>query len=1129
MRDALTNRLAAIRRKIQLERLIKGLALLAGAFVLGSILSTYVLARQNFSDEALFWIRLAGGGLILFLFFYYLFRPLARRPSERQVARFLEERHPGLNDTVSTAVEVGQPGSRVHPQIRNLIRKDARMRLDKHPQPRFYAPQTSMFSLLTALASLLLFSYLFMGGSDAYRYGMNKLFSGWFDQDQAPLYSIAVTPGNTTVGKRSDVEVGAELHGFDAEEVRLFVKYENQPQWEEALMRPSIGGTPFAFLLLDLRDRMDYYVEAEGIRSDTFQIEVAELPGIKSFAITLEFPRYTGLGNVTQEDQGDIRALIGTRARFDIQTDQPVQNGKIRLEKGGEVVLENAGPQQLTGLLEVKADDFYRIHLQDLQAFWSPASDEYIIEGLQDQPPNVFFTEPGRDRRVTNIEEVFTELEAEDDYGVAELSLRFSVNGDAEQEVKLDYPRGSSSLSSSHTFYLEEFDLKPGDFVSYYAEASDAVTSSTTDIYFFEVEPYDREYSQSQQGASMAGASGQQNLMLSKRQKEIIAATFNLEREKGRYSSADFEENSQTLALVQQRLQSEAHTILERIQRRGALAGDARAKKMAEHINQAIQHMEPAHQKLNKLKPQEALPDEQKSFRELLSAEAQFKEIQVSFAQNASAGGNSSPQELADMVDLELDKKKNQYETLQQNRQLNREQELDETLEKLKELARRQEQQAERQRRAGQSSSSGGGQAQEQMIEELEELARQLERLSRQERDRQLAQVGRELRQAARDLRQSSNQNSQEAQMRAQRALNRLQQAQNSLAGQRQNQLENNLQQLQNTAQGLVRRQEDVVKNVQDLEQRYQNGNGTVDRNFMQDLRKVLRDKSELQSDVQEMEGQLHQAARQMSSKQPGASRQLKQAGLDIRDQRIPEQMQEGSELLSRGWMDMARKREEGVSQELRSLSDKIQQAEQALGPGNQNNPEERLQRALNQTGKLVENLDSLKERAQQQASQQGQPSQSGRQASGANQPSPGSQQPGPVGEASNNTSQAGITQNTQGISPGQVGREWQHRIQEAEHIRELLGDNPELARDVNALAREMRLLDADRLLSDPEEILALKSKIIDGLRQLELEISRALNQDSGLRLRLVNQDEVPPEFRDKVEEYYRSLARRKP
>lgn len=72
-----------------------------------------------------------------------------------------------------------------------------------------------------------------------------------------------------------------------------------------------------------------------------------------------------------------------------------------------------------------------------------------------------------------------------------------------------------------------------------------------------------------------------------------------------------------------------------------------------------------------------------------------------------------------------------------------------------------------------------------------------------------------------------------------------------------------------------------------------------------------------------------------------------------------------------------------------------------------------------------------------------------------------------------------------------------------------------------------MKRLDAQRLFSDPEELARLRSQIIDGFRQLELEINRSLQEDARNVLRLVNRDEVPAEYRQRVEEYYRALSSR--
>ena len=1133
-------------------------------FLVGLLISTYFLSQNNFSDSALLWVRLLGIGGLLFLIGYYIFFPLWRSPSLRQVARFLEEQHPELEERLSTAVEMQNHDTQIHPEIRNLIVQDTQKQWRKVSSPRFYYPRASLTSVIALLSSLVVVCLLLFNGPEVFPYSLTKIFRGWYDESQLPLYSIAVTPGSVTVGKRADVQIRAQLLGFDSDQVQLVARYENEPQWEETTMRPDLHGEDFAFIFFDVRDRIEYYVMADGIQSEGYAIEVSEIPRVENIKITLLFPKYTGLPGVVQEEEGDIRALEGTEAKIVIQTDQPVKAGAIHLENEGQILLQKLGHQQLSGTLRIKGDDYYRIHLQDQEDFWNPASEEYVIEALQDQPPIVSFNKPGRDQRVTNIEEVFTEIKTEDDYGVSRVSLRFSINGESEQEAQLSYRKGSRSLSTSHTFYLEEYSLEPGDFVSYYAEAADSVTSSATDIYFFEVEPFDREYYQAQQGGGMQGGAGQ-DIQLSKRQKEIIAATFKLQRDRKNYPSSEFSENAQTLALVQQRLMGEAQTILERIERRGAAMADARFKKMSEHLGQAVKYMESAHQHLNQLTTKEALKAEQKSFRQLLRAEALFKEVQVSFSQS-QGGGSASAEDLADLVDLELDRTKNQYETLQQSRQANQEQALDEAMEKLKELARRQEQVAERRRRQSTQGSSQSSQSQQQLIEEAERLARQLERLSRQQQDPQLQNAARKLNQAMRDMRQSQNKgaNQQEAQMRAQQALERLKEAQNALSQQRRQQLTEGLEQLKEGSERLVREQKQVLEKIDEVDRRVKAKQ--VDSKFIKELRRTLREKSGLQEDLYQLESNLHQTARQLNSQHEKASRKLKQAALDVRDQRIPEKMQEGSELLSRGWTDMAKEREQGVMEDLEDLADKILQAESALESDDQSNPQDKLQQALNQVGSLVEDLESLQDRTgenqQQEKQTNGQESQNNSlQAQQGNNQSQGQQQdtrqnaqqsnqsgsqegtnqnsgqqpseqasqqgqdPSPGGSTEGAGSYSGARANNYGINPRQIRREWQERLSDAQELGELLNDNPDLTRSWTSLVRGMRQMDAARLFNDPQEVARLKSQIVDGFRQLELEINRALEEEFEHLLRVVNEDEIPPEFRERVEEYYRLLA----
>jgi hypothetical protein len=162
------------------------------------------------------------------------------------------------------------------------------------------------------------------------------------------------------------------------------------------------------------------------------------------------------------------------------------------------------------------------------------ASPQYTIDVLTDRAPTVSFARPGRDTSASAIEEVYVEASADDDYGVKNLELVYSVNGGRlRRSVPLfNGAKRLPAVSAGHTFYLEELGVKSGDSVSYYARATDNSVSgaqqASSDLYFVRVRPFDQKFRQAQSmGGGGGGGGGGQNQVdaLSEQQRQIISAT----------------------------------------------------------------------------------------------------------------------------------------------------------------------------------------------------------------------------------------------------------------------------------------------------------------------------------------------------------------------------------------------------------------------------------------------------------------------------------------------------------------------------------------------------------------------------------------------------------------------------
>ena len=384
-----------------------------------------------------------------------------------------------------------------------------------------------------AAATLAALLWLTVAGPGFIGYGSSLLWAGTPPGENRPFYDIRVQPGNQRVRRGGDQLVTAQLVGFQAGKVRLFARYESASKWEEVLMEPEPGASGYEFLFAAVPESVDYYVQAGAVRSQRYRLTVIDLPKVQRIQVRYHFPAWLGKEDAVENDGGDLRAVEGTEAEIEVLTDRPLDNGRLVLDDGTMIELRRETSNRARGTLRIEKDGLYHVAVAQPDAVIRLTGD-YFIEAQKETPPVVRIRRPGRDYRASPIEEVTVEVEAADDFGLREMSLRYSVNAGPEKTVKLLPRAGATEDDNQTVLYLEEAELAPGDLVSLYAVARDARSTSRTDMFFIEAQPFEREYSQSQRSASMGAGGNQDRNRISPRQKEIIAATWNVLRDRGR-------------------------------------------------------------------------------------------------------------------------------------------------------------------------------------------------------------------------------------------------------------------------------------------------------------------------------------------------------------------------------------------------------------------------------------------------------------------------------------------------------------------------------------------------------------------------------------------------------------------
>jgi hypothetical protein len=837
--------------------------------------------------------------------------------------------------------------------------------------------------------------------------------------------------------------------------------------------------------------------------------------------------------------------------------DRPLANGVLIFDDGTKLPLHSGENGLLLASVPIRKDGMYHIAAID-QGEDVRLSPDYFIEAQKDEPPTVRITRPARDARVNPIEEVTVAVEGQDDFGLQDLSLHYSVNGDAEKTVSLLKSKGLKTASGAMTIALEDFKLSPGDLVSLYATSRDAHSTARTDIFFVQAEPFERRYSQSQESGGMPGAGGDQDdNRISEREKEIIAATWNQIKDTSGDKNAAAE-NAGFLSGVQSKLRDQAHSLSDRMKARQLAGSSEEFKTFTADMDEAVKAMGPAADKLRGSQWQNALAPEQKALQHLLRAEAVMRDIKVAFGSRGAggAGANSGAErDLQSLFDLELDTEKNQYESGQSSASKDqRQREIDEALQKLEQLARRQQELAEQQRRNQQVSQQRW--QQEMLRREAEELQRKMEQLSRNQQgqqsgqpqsgqqqsgqsqsgqpqsgqtgqsssqggqmsSQQLQRAIQQLRQAQQDMRQSTSGQS-EADSR--RAAERLKEARDLLAGMRQQQAAGSMDDLARQAEDMANREQESNAKMRQAfgMPGKQQGKGVTP----QQTEEMAREKEQMANDYQRLESAIGNAILDSRASNRELSNKLREALGQVQQNEINNRLRLSAEFLRHGNGAVATMRDAVTTQALNSLRDQLREIQKSmgnapLGAGNGDKDRQALEEALAQTEQLRKEMERGM-RGQQPGQKPGQ--QPGEQPGESGDPQAGDGQPGQTGPRANGR-QYGLLPSLGPASgdDGDVLRNYRHTLRELEN-------NPQIGKDLRDTVQNLYSLNPNMSPGNPELMKRIESEMLTGVEQLELQLRRQLD-DQGGAVRSGSAEPVPQGYADAVAEYFRRLSKEK-
>ncbi|MBU6385499.1 MAG: hypothetical protein KGS49_06140 [Planctomycetes bacterium] len=1184
--------------RYQLENLAKRyrsqvfacLLILFWAILLGAIL---LRPSQNppgqtglFSIGFMAGLSLIGAGL-LFVWTRFGYRDLG------SIAHRIENRHPDLNQKLLTAIEPKKANESEF--LRNALIKETLLHAKRNPWMQM-VPGARLLSLWILqwllLLGVLVTPWILRGGpsnNPSLPVSKPQSLSDWI-----------IEPGNTQIEKGTDLIVSVRFPENFADPLHLITQSPSGESQRVTLQR-SFKDPIASATLRRVNESMQYRIESSNKNSDPFTVDVFEHPSVVQSDALIKSPAYANQEDKNIANTRRVSIVDGASVQWTLKLNKPVSSAEW-IDKNGQSIALTPTPEDPTTYLikDSPVDSMrYQLRLTDDQGRKEKASEEFVVKLIPNREPEVKLTSAS-DQRVSPIQEMVVGAKIKDDFGIHRAGVSVAIGESEPIDVDLT-PNADDQTKKTdlqHLIDLESMAAKADQLVTYHFWTEDLDRDGQprrvdSEIFFAEVRPFEEifregdpsatQQRQQQQQQQQQGSQGaQQAEELAELQKKIISGTWNLIRgQPGRKTEERIRELTDSIAVLldsQQQAIEQSEKLKESLQ-----SADAQ-----QDLLKVQSSMTDAISELNKVDPQtasvglrDAIKPMRAAYEGLLRLRAREHEVtqnqqQQSSSQRSQSASQSSRQQQIQQLQLEQDPSRYEEESQPIPEESQSEREMRQVMNRLDELARRQQDLNEQVRELDLALQAAENQQekrdlqdrldrlreeQQELVQDADEL---LERMNNPETRSQLEESRQQIENARQQMQQSEEQ-LRNAEPSA--ALNSGTRAQANVEQTREQLRKQSSEALQKDVQKLVDQAQKVVDTQSQLQQQLQErtgispnpSSGAIEPVQPPEARQdsLLRSQQELDQDegmqrrnldawkeqkkeYQDLMDRIKDTVEQAEGSEPLLAEQLYETYRQASQQPTDQRLDRIPMMIERGMDQPAVDEAQEVSKELQGLRDRIAESTKSvLG-----SEEESLRRALQELQKAnraIENemserrTDSQDGQPQDGQPQDGQP-QDGQPQDGQpqdGQPRDGQPRRGQQNRAGRSVleqledriaqSDGGARQLNSPLT-GEDYAQWTDRLRD---IEELVRD-PDLraqAARVREAAREFRM-EYKRHSKEPQWDM-VKKMISSPLQELQRKVQEELVRKTAKQNELVplDRDPVPEKYRTELDRYFERLG----
>lgn len=577
-----------------------------------------------------------------------------------------------------------------------------------------------------------------------------------YNEERIPVAPFSIQIGNDSlsVAERQDFTLNVTTEGNTIPE-KVYIEISGT-----RFKLNADSKTAFSHTFKNVDANQNFRLYADGFYFGPYELNVLPRPVLVNFNISVDYPLYTGLTDEVLKNTGDITVPQGTRLGWTIATNN-TDVVKMRFNDS-LITLAKTGDSFALGDYRALANANYTI-LPENSYLSNTDSVLYRIRVRPDEYPTIRVEE---EVDSLSAKSLFFSGDVQDDYGFRSLSFVYSFRKSEDPSKELNQvfrvPMATPSGVGDGFYYhwsLDKLNIMPGDEISYYFEVwdNDAVNGSKA------ARSLNRVYA-APSVDEVRDERDNENEDIKDKLEDSIKEARDLQK--------DLDELKKDLLQKEEMSWQEKQKLEELLERQKNLQKQVEdIQKQNEQKNQKQSEFDQAN---------ESILEKQKQLQDLLE-QVMTEELQQLYDEMQRLMEEMNKDEMQEQIDdlnmTNEDLEKELDRALEQFKQLEWEQKMEETISELKELSKEQEALAKEAEKKD-ADSEKIKEEQEKLNEKFEEIKKDLEDLEKKNEElenpnetpdtkEQEEQIEQDMKDSSEQLEKKKNQKASDSQKKA--------------------------------------------------------------------------------------------------------------------------------------------------------------------------------------------------------------------------------------------------------------------------------------------------------------------------------------------------------------------------